>query len=185
MHSGIGEAQRTVGAKGLLELQAPLLVLRPMGLIVHDVDSWRGKERVRFLDLSERLPRSEPIQKGRVRRSSDFEQAIRFLGSQIVAEDVEGIKERRVIRQECCNITWKQIVKDPDSAPYHEIVRHAQRLPGKAESRRPLKAVRILGGLFLIQDQRLIVRLIGIVTYGIERPGELTKQRRSQTGLEG
>src|SRR3974390_340397 len=51
MHPGIAEAQRTVSAKGLLQLQAPSLVLRPMGLIVHDVDARWGKERVRFLDL--------------------------------------------------------------------------------------------------------------------------------------
>src|SRR5271170_7491178 len=105
MHSGIAEAERGVGAKSLLHLQAPPLVLRPMGLLVHDADGRRGKERVRFLDLSERLPGSKPIHKIRVRRSSDFEQTIRFLGSQVVAEDVEGIKERWVIRQACCNIT--------------------------------------------------------------------------------
>src|SRR3974377_2256750 len=98
MHSGIADAQRSVVGKGLLQLEAPPLELRPMGLIVRNADGRWGKERVRFLDLSERLPGRKPIQKSRVRGSSDFEQVIRFVGSQVVAEDVEGIQEWRVIR---------------------------------------------------------------------------------------
>ena len=42
-------------------------------------------------------------------------------------------------------------------------MRHAERLPGKAESRRPEDAVGALERVFLIGQDRLIVRLLGVV----------------------
>src|SRR6516164_6413572 len=56
MISGIADTQGSVGTKGLLQLEAPLLILRRVGLIVRDADARRNEERICFLDCARVCP---------------------------------------------------------------------------------------------------------------------------------
>src|SRR5271169_6241820 len=59
----------------------------------------------------------------------------------------------------------------------------AQRLPGKTESRRPQNGVRTLKSLSLIDQDCLIVWLIGVVTDRVKRTGQASKATAFAHGI--
>jgi len=61
MIPGIADTQGGVGTKGLLPLEAPLLILRRVGLIVRDADARRNEERICFLDCARVCPAAKPF----------------------------------------------------------------------------------------------------------------------------
>ena len=73
---------------------------------------------------------------------------------------------------------YLRIVENADSAPEDRVVFHTEWLPGKAESRRPKNIVQALERSFLINEDRLIIRLIGIMTDCVKGSGQTRKASR-------
>lgn len=167
--SKIADSQGSGTPEALLHLQAPFLILRRMDRIRRSLEARGSEAWIRLLNLRERLTAIKACRKRGIGGGGILGKAIHFTGSKIVAAWGVKIVERRIVGKRCSDNTRDRIVKGADAAAYDSVVRNAQGLPGKTETRRPHDAVRFRKSLFLIRQYRLVIRLVRVMAGRIKR----------------
>src|SRR5438552_16170079 len=165
----ITDADRCAAAKSLLPFEAPLLILRRVNLAFRVVECRRRKTGIQSLDLSEGLAIGKAIDEGRVGGGRVLKQTGSFFGREIICERRVHVVNRGVDVKRFCNALSQRIIEEADTSSNHTVVRNAKGLPRKTESRRPQNFVETQKCVFLIGEDRLVIRLIGIVTDRFER----------------
>src|SRR5215469_15365004 len=121
-----------------------------------------------LLNLSKCLAGGESVQKCRVRSCCILEQAGGFFRSEIVAYNRKGVENWRIPVKGIIDRAGHWIIEEADPATKNRIVRHTERLPRKTKARSPQNAVHALQGMFLVNQNRLIIGLVGVVANGFE-----------------
>src|ERR1700730_4009466 len=163
------------GVNGLLPFEAPSLILWGVRDSFRHIDCRWKKIRNRTLNLSESLTGCESTDEGRIRSRGIPEQAVLFIRSKVAPESEVRIVDRGVTRKGIQDEAGQRVVEEAHPAAEHTVTRYAQGLTGKAKSRRPQQAVNNFQSLFLVGQDRLMVRLIGVVTSRLNwtgQPGE-------------
>src|SRR5580704_16565012 len=102
-----------------------------------DSDSRWREARNRVLNLSDSLAGGKTINECCVRGQSIFEETSFLGGREIVSNNCVQVQEWWIAGERLRQVAWHGVVKNPDSAADHGVMQNAQRLPSKAEPRRP------------------------------------------------
>src|ERR1700687_1860299 len=140
MMAEVSNAQGRTDTKGLLQFQAPSLILRRVqrpcrGNHARRRESRRIDTRNRGLNLCKSLAGCEAIDKRRIGGCRILEQAGLFIRREIVPHDRVRIEEWGIRKERKKNIAWDRIIENAGSAAQDCLVRDAQRLPSETESR--------------------------------------------------
>ena len=153
-----------------LKFKAPALVLRRVHRTVWHVHAGGREVRNRRLNLGERLALAERAQKSRVGSGCIFEQTGRLVGSQVSPNNSKGIHERRVTGKGCRQAAWQGVMKSQIPRVSTVLCETPIGCHAKLNRGDHRILIGVLESLPLVDQDSLIVRLIGIVAYGCKRP---------------
>src|ERR1035437_10579471 len=159
----VASTDRSPGTKTLLPFQTPSLILRVMNGPFCAAYCRQREIRNRSLNLSESLTAREPVEKSHIRSCRIFEQVSFFVGGEIVLLWGKRVVGRDVTRKRIEDAIRQRVIENANATADYRITRETERLPGETKSRRPQDVVNPLKSVFLVNQDRPIVRRVRVM----------------------
>src|SRR5258706_14768270 len=125
--AGITDAQRSVGAKGPLQFQAPPLVLRRVRPRVRNSDGRRrkpGRREVgnRGLNLGKSFTGGKAFDECVIGSGSILREAGALIGRKVVSGNGVGVQERGIACKNPREVAQHRVIKDADSTSNYRVM---------------------------------------------------------------